>query len=85
MTTVEAYLDRLFDLLSGSGARGRRVLLEAQAHLEEAVEQGFRAKPRNTPPSRGLAPPRWWRARMWRRALFRSRRHWAVCSPRPGC
>jgi hypothetical protein len=36
--TVEEYLDRLFDLLAGGGARGRRVLLEAQAHLEEAVE-----------------------------------------------
>ncbi len=40
---VEIYLDRLFDLLAGSGARGRRVLLEAQAHLEEAVEQGLAA------------------------------------------
>jgi hypothetical protein len=40
-TAVDAYLDRLFDLLSGSGARGRRVLLEAQAHLEEAVEHGL--------------------------------------------
>ena len=39
-TAVEAHLDRLFDLLSGSGARGRRVLFEAQAHLEEAVERG---------------------------------------------
>lgn len=35
---VEPYLDRLFDLLSGTGARGRRTLNEAQAHLEEAVE-----------------------------------------------
>jgi hypothetical protein len=42
-TSVEAYLDRLFDLLSGSGARGRRVLLEAQAHLEEAVERAVAA------------------------------------------
>src|SRR6185312_7067719 len=40
---VEIYLDRLFDLLAGSGARGRRVLLEAQAHLEEAVERGVAA------------------------------------------
>src|SRR5690349_6380772 len=40
---VEAYLDRLFDLLSGTGARGRRVLIEAQAHLEEAVERGVGA------------------------------------------
>ena len=40
---VEAYLDRLFDLLSGTGARGRRVLIEAQAHLEEAVERGMGA------------------------------------------
>lgn len=40
---VEVYLDRLFDLLSGTGARGRRVLIEAQAHLEEAVECGVGA------------------------------------------
>ncbi|MBS0384702.1 MAG: hypothetical protein JSS00_05065 [Proteobacteria bacterium] len=40
---VEVYLDRLFDLLSGTGARGRRALLEAQAHLEEAVERGLDA------------------------------------------
>ncbi len=38
-TSVDAYLDRLFDLLSGTGARGRRVIIEAQAHLEEAVER----------------------------------------------
>ncbi|MFZ2029598.1 MAG: permease prefix domain 1-containing protein [Vitreimonas sp.] len=38
IVTVDAYLDRLFDLLCGTGARGRRVLQEAQAHLEEAVE-----------------------------------------------
>jgi hypothetical protein len=41
--TVETYLDRLFDLLSGTGARGRRVLIEAQAHLEEAVEREIAA------------------------------------------
>ena len=41
IVSVEAYLDRLFDLLSGTGARGRRVLLEAQAHLEEAVEHAI--------------------------------------------
>jgi len=41
--TVETYLDRLFDLLSGTGARGRRVLIEAQAHLEDAVEHAIAA------------------------------------------
>ena len=40
---VEPYLDTLFDRLSGSGARGRRLLLEAQAHLDEAVERGLAA------------------------------------------
>lgn len=43
IATTEEYLDRLFDTLSGSGARGRRVLLEAQAHLEEAVERAVAA------------------------------------------
>lgn len=41
--TVDQYLDRLFDLLAGSGAPGRRLLLEAQVHLEEAVERAIDA------------------------------------------
>ena len=36
--SVERYLDRLFDLLAGTGARGRRALTEAEAHLSESVE-----------------------------------------------
>lgn len=35
---VDIYLDRLFDLLAGTGARGRRALAEAEAHLAESVE-----------------------------------------------
>lgn len=35
---VERYLDRLFDRLAGTGARGRRALAEAEAHLAESVE-----------------------------------------------
>lgn len=35
---LEPYLDRLFDLLGGTGAAGRRILSEAQAHLEEAIQ-----------------------------------------------
>ena len=43
IATIDAYLDRLFDHLSGTGSRGRRVLIEAQAHLEEAVERAVAA------------------------------------------
>lgn len=35
---TERYLDRLFDLLSGTGAAGRRTLAETEAHLDEKVE-----------------------------------------------
>ena len=35
---VDRYLDRLFDLLAGTGAPGRRALAEAEAHLAESVE-----------------------------------------------
>lgn len=38
---VEAYLDRLFDLLSGSGSAGRRFLAEVEEHLRESVESGL--------------------------------------------
>lgn len=36
--SVDRYLDRLFDLLAGTGRRGRRALTEAEAHLAESVE-----------------------------------------------
>jgi hypothetical protein len=35
---IEQYLDRLFDILSGSGQRGRRLLAEAETHLLESME-----------------------------------------------
>jgi hypothetical protein len=35
---VEEYLDRMFDLLAGSGGTGRRALAEVEAHLTEAVD-----------------------------------------------
>ena len=35
---VDRYLDRLFDLLAGTGTRGRRALAEAEAHLTESVD-----------------------------------------------
>jgi hypothetical protein len=35
---LERYLDRLFDLLSGTGAAGRRTLTETEAHLTEHIE-----------------------------------------------
>lgn len=38
--SVENYLDRLFDLLAGSGAAGRRALVEIEGHLCEATEEG---------------------------------------------
>lgn len=37
MSSVERYLDELFDRLAGSGAGGRRTLAEAEDHLREAV------------------------------------------------
>jgi HAAS len=40
---VEAYLDRLFDLLAGSGAAGRRALAEVSEHLREATDEGLAA------------------------------------------
>ena len=30
---IDAYLDRLFDHLAGTGGRGRRILAEAEDHL----------------------------------------------------
>jgi hypothetical protein len=36
--SVQSYLDRLFDLMAGTGSAGRRALAEAEAHLTEAVE-----------------------------------------------
>lgn len=35
---IERYLDRLFDLLAGSGPAGRRTLVETEAHLTEYVQ-----------------------------------------------
>jgi hypothetical protein len=40
---VERYLDRLFNLLTGSGGTGRRALIEAEDHLHEAVAAGVAA------------------------------------------
>jgi hypothetical protein len=40
---VEEYLDRLFDLLAGSGAVGRRALAEAEDHLRQAAAEEERA------------------------------------------
>lgn len=37
-SAIDHYLDRLFDLLAGTGVRGRRVLAETEAHLAESVE-----------------------------------------------
>jgi hypothetical protein len=36
--SVEQYLDRLFDALAGTGPNGRRVLVEAEAHLAESTD-----------------------------------------------
>jgi hypothetical protein len=36
---VDTYLDQLFDQLAGSGRRGRRVLAEAEDHLQNATEE----------------------------------------------
>ncbi|MEV0003001.1 permease prefix domain 1-containing protein [Micromonospora sp. NPDC050980] len=38
---VEEYLDELFDQLAGTGAAGRRVLAEAESHLQAAVDDGL--------------------------------------------
>jgi hypothetical protein len=37
---VEAYLDRMFDLLAGTGAAGRRALSEVEDHLRESARDG---------------------------------------------
>ncbi len=34
----DAYLDRLFDRLAGTGAQGRRALVEADSHLADSIE-----------------------------------------------
>jgi hypothetical protein len=36
--SIEQYLDRLFDALAGTGPHGRRVLIEAEAHLAESAD-----------------------------------------------
>ena len=36
---VEAYLDRIFDLLAGTGAAGRRALAEVEDHLRAATDE----------------------------------------------
>jgi hypothetical protein len=37
---VDTFLDRLFDLLGGSGAAGRRAFAEAEDHLRQATAEG---------------------------------------------
>jgi hypothetical protein len=37
---VGHYLDEMFDLLAGTGADGRRLLIEAEEHLTEAAAEG---------------------------------------------
>jgi hypothetical protein len=37
---VDHYLDEMFDLLAGTGADGRRLLIEAEEHLTEAAAEG---------------------------------------------
>ncbi len=45
MSEIESYLDELFDQLAGTGAAGRRVLMEAEYHLRavaaEAMTRGL--------------------------------------------
>jgi hypothetical protein len=36
--SIEQYLDRLFDALANTGPSGRRVLIEAEAHLAESTD-----------------------------------------------
>lgn len=37
-SAIDRYLDQLFDLLSGTGAAGRRTLIETEAHLADQTE-----------------------------------------------
>jgi len=37
---VDHYLDEMFNLLAGTGASGRRLLIEAEEHLTEAAAEG---------------------------------------------
>ena len=41
MSEIEWYLDELFDQLAGTGAAGRRVLMEAEYHLREVAADGM--------------------------------------------
>lgn len=45
MSEIERYLDELFDQLAGTGAAGRRALLEAEYHLRavaaDAITRGL--------------------------------------------
>jgi HAAS domain-containing protein len=40
VTTVDGYLDELFERLAGTGPDGRRLLVEAEQHLADAVAEG---------------------------------------------
>jgi hypothetical protein len=49
VSEIEWYLDEFFDQLAGTGAAGRRALMEAEYHLREvaadAMTRGAAARP----------------------------------------
>ena len=67
MSEIEWYLDELFDQLAGTGAAGRRALLEAEYHLRavaaDAITRGLSQDQAEHEASAGSVRPRWWPGR----------------------
>ena len=57
MSEIEWYLDELFDQLAGTGAAGRRALMEAEYHLRAAAAG---AMTRGLPDDQAYLAATWW-------------------------
>jgi len=56
---VDRYLDEMFTLLAGTGANGRRLLIEAEEHLvEAAAEASITSWPTSSPVCSPASSPR---------------------------
>ena len=51
MSEIERYLDELFDQLAGTGAAGRRALMEAEYHLRAVGADALPFPMAATPPA----------------------------------
>jgi hypothetical protein len=64
MSEIEWYLDELFDQLAGTGAAGRRALMEAEYHLRATAADAMARGCRKTRPSMRRSADsvrlRWW-------------------------